>query len=142
MVQVWYIGEAGIEPTVEERLRNVSDPSTPIDVDRADGQETKLSLDVEIDERLWDDDVLASLRKALMDKKTGLLAPERIGIGKPLFRSRIFKAVLSVNGVTAISGIHWKGDPFASFAKKSDAGKYFDLEKGSLVLNGKEGTDG
>ena len=142
VVQVWYIGEAGIEPIVEERLRNVSDPSTPIDVDRADGQETKLSLDVEIDERILDDDVLASLRKALMDQQTGLLAPEKIGIGKPLFRSRIFKAVLSIEGVAAISGIHWNGEPFASFAKKPDAGKYFDLEKGSLVLNGKEGADG
>ena len=139
VVQVWYIGEAGIEPTIEERLRDVSDPSTPIDVDRANGQETKLSLDVEIDERLWDDDVLASLRKALMDKKTGLLAPERIGIGKPLFRSRIFETALSVEGVTAISGIYWKGEPFASFSKKPDAGKYFDLEKGSLVLNRRGG---
>ena len=76
-----------------------------------------------------------------MDKKTGLLSPERIGIGQPLFRSRIFERVVAVLGAVAVQDIQWDGKSFSKFAKSPGAGKYFDLEKGSLLLNGKEKSD-
>ena len=41
----------------------------------------------------------------LMDVEIGLLAPERLGIGKPLFRSRLFEFVLGVTGVISVTGL-------------------------------------
>lgn len=141
VVQIWYIGQSGIEKTVSQTLRTLSDPSIPIDVKLAQGIPVTLSLDIEIDSRHVKDNVLAAVRKTLMDKKAGLLSPERIGIGQPLFRSRIFERVVAVPGAVAIKSIQWDSKSFSEFAKSPGAGKYFDLEKGSLLLNGKEKSD-
>ena len=140
VVQIWYIGQSGIEKTVSQTLRTLSDPSIPIDVKPAQGIPVTLSLDIEIDSRYVKNNVLAAVRKTLMDKKTGLLSPERIGIGQPLFRSRIFERVVSVPGAVAVQDIQWDGKSFGKFAKSPGAGKYFDLKKESLLL-GKEKSD-
>ena len=138
VVLVWYIGESSIKSTVSQKLRNLSEPSIPISAEVAEGTSTTLSLDVEIDSRYLEKNVLKAIRKALMDKETGLLSPERIGIGQPVFRSRIFEAVVEVPGAVGVRDIEWNSAPFSAFAKKPEAGKYFDLEKGSLVLNGED----
>ena len=96
VVQVWYIGDAAIAGDVGQALRRLCDPTTPIAADVALPQPLTLSLDITIDARYLEDDVLPRIRAALMDSATGLLAPERIGIGRPLFRSRVFEAVLAV----------------------------------------------
>ncbi len=138
VVQIWYIGEEGIEKNISQTLHGLSDPTVPIDVKRADGKPVKLSIDVDIDPRYVEDDVLADVRDALMNKETGLLAPERIGIGQPLFRSQIFWKILEVPGTEGIIGIQWNDQVLGSFAVKSEAGEYFDLEEGTLLLNGKD----
>ena len=140
VVQIWYIGQSGIEKTLSQTLRSLSDPSIPIDVKPAQGIPVTLSLDIQIDSRYVKDNVLAAVRKTLMDKKTGLLSPERIGIGQPLFRSRIFERVVAVPGAVAVKDIQWNGKSFSKFAKSPGAGKYFDLKKKSLLL-GKEKSD-
>jgi hypothetical protein len=66
-----------------------------------------------------------------------LLAPERIGIGQPLMRSRIFDAVLAVKGALAVRSILLDGSPLLDFAVTPGAGRYFDFETGGLILNGK-----
>jgi uncharacterized phage protein gp47/JayE len=137
VVYIWYIGEAGIEKTVAQTLRRLSDPTTPIEVEMAQAVATFLSIDIEIDERHLEDVVLAAVRPVLMDTETGLLPPERIGIGKPLYRSRIYEAVTSVPGVASVQGLQWNGVPFPSYAVSPGAGRYFDLESGALLLNGK-----
>jgi hypothetical protein len=137
-VQIWYIGEPGIEQNIAQTLRGLSDPSVPVDVEIAQGIPVTLSLDVEIDDRFIEDDVLSEISTTLMDRDRGILAPEHIGIGRPLFRSRIFETVLSVPGALAIRGISRDGAPFAAFAMSPGAGKYFDLAKGALILNGRE----
>jgi predicted phage baseplate assembly protein len=137
VVQVWYIGKSGIASTVSQRLRNLSDPSTPIDVKVAQGIKATLSLDIEIDSKYLASKVLAAVRAKLMGKKAGMLVPEQIGIGAPLYRSHIFEAVLAVPGVKSVRGIWGNNLPFIVFAVTPGAGKYFDLESGDLVLNGK-----
>lgn len=110
VVQLWYIGDDDIKTDIEQRLRSLTDPSMPIAVDVASPVVYTLLIDVEIDGRYLDDDVLSEVRTALMDKEAGLLSPERIGIGKPLFRSRVFEAVTAVEGVGSIQGI-WLRSP-------------------------------
>lgn len=138
VVNVYFIGESGIETLVRQRLRNVSDPSTPIDAAQAQALLPVLSIDVNIDPRYLEHDVLTAIREALMNARTGMLAPENIGIGQPLFRSRIFSAVLSVEGALAVRGIHWNNQPFLSSATTPGTGIYFNIEEGTLLLNGKD----
>jgi uncharacterized phage protein gp47/JayE len=142
VVQVWYVGQAGLESTVAQNLRRLSDPTVPIAVTRAVGVPAQLSLSLEIDARYQVDTVLAAVRTALTDAQTGLLAPEQIGIGRPLYRSRIFGAVLAVPGTVAVEGILWNGAPFAASALTPGTGNYLDLESGALLLSGKVASNG
>lgn len=142
VVQVWYIGAAAVAATVSQKLRGLSDPATPIEVSQAQPTPVTLSISIEIDPRRFEADVLAAVRDALMNAETGLLAPERIGIGVPLFRSRIFETVLDVPGALAVNGLLWNSESFNPYGRVPQAGKYFDLENGVLLLNGKAGANG
>src|SRR6266566_804918 len=137
LVQVWYLGAATVKKDVIAKLNGLSDSVTPIEADQAASVPATLSLSIEIDPKRIEADVLAAVRQALMNTDTGLLAPERIGIGLALFRSRIFDAVLAVPGAVAVTGLMWNGRAFSQYGISAGSGKYFDLEKGSLLLNGK-----
>ena len=136
-MQVWYLGAATVKKDVIAKLNGLSDSVTPIEADQATSVPATLSLSIEIDPKRIEADVLAAVRQALMNTDTGLLAPERIGIGLALFRSRIFDAALAVPGAVAVTGLMWNGSAFSQYGISAGSGKYFDLEKGSLLLNGK-----
>lgn len=139
VIQLWYLGDENIKKDVGQNLRRLSDPTTPIAVDVAIPIPITMSIDVEIDEMYMEDDVLNKISTALMDSETGLLSPERIGIGKPLFRSRVFEAVMSVEGTLSVRDIIfkflWFQWSWTTHAIKSPAGTYLDFEKGGLLLN-------
>jgi hypothetical protein len=80
------------------------------------------------------------VRAALLNQDTGLLAPERIGIGKPLLRSRLFAAVLAVPGAVAGRGLLFNNAPLTDYGVSPGAGNYFDFENGSVVINGMIGN--
>jgi hypothetical protein len=141
VVQVWYIGRADAA-IISQTLRRLSDRSGPISVEEAVGVPVQLSLDVEIDDRYMEADVLAAVRSKLMDKQTGLLSPEQIGIGRPLYRSRIFAAVLAVPGAKWVREIVWNDQPLKEFALSPGGGNYFDLESRPLLLNKKAASNG
>jgi hypothetical protein len=65
-----------------------------------------------------------------------MLAPEILGIGKTLFRSQLFDAVLSVEGVTSVTGLTYNYSPFSNFGVKAPSGYYFDFTN-QLFLNGR-----
>jgi hypothetical protein len=138
LVQVWYVGSPGIESTVSARLRAASDPSLAVDVEPATPVPTSLELDVVTDPRRVPADVVADVRARLMDREHGLLPPDRIGIGAPLYRSRVFAAVDAVPGALGVRSIRIGGAEFSAFAVTPGAGRYFDLEQGNLVVNGSE----
>ena len=71
-----------------------------------------------------------------MDVETGLLPPERLGIGKPLFRSRLFEFLLAVPGVISVTGLTAGNVAFSNFGIKPPAGHYFDFSHG-LFINGR-----
>lgn len=142
VVTIWYVGDPGVADDVASAVRAVSDPSTPIEVEAAQSVPTDITLDVEVDGRYLAADVAAAVRGALLDPDSGRLAPERIGIGAPLYRSRLFEAVLSVEGTVAVRGATINGQPFGQFAADPGAGRYFDVEAGSLTVDGEAGAGG
>jgi hypothetical protein len=137
LVEVWYVGDAQIAVDVTRKLRGLSDSVTPIEVEQAISLPSILSLSIEIDARRLEDDVLSAVRTNLMDPDAGLLPPERVGIGSALFQSKIFDAVLTTPGAVAVQGLLLNGAIFGDYGVDPGAGKYFDFEAGSLVLNGK-----
>lgn len=136
VVQIYYIGPTGLEDRIVQALRGLSDPTTSIDVDSATPIPVELSIDVQIDPRHLQTTVLDAVKAALFDPAGGPLALERIGIGAPLYRSRIFGTVTGAPGADAVGAIQINGTPFQAFAITPGAGHYFDFT-GRLLLNGK-----
>lgn len=135
---IFYIGDAGIRASLSQRIRSVSDPSTPITVETALSRLLFISINVKIDPRYLEEDVIKQLRKTLTDTRSGLLAPENIGIGLPLYRSSLFENILNVSGTEAVQSILTGGNNFSDFAIVPGTGYYFNIEHGSLIINGKE----
>lgn len=135
VVQIYYIGDQGLSDIITQKLHCLSDPATPVEVTRAAPLIRRLFLQIEIDGHYIETDVIKAVRAALMDKLSGLLAPERVGIGKPLFRSRIFEKALSVPGTLAVHGMTLDSISFPDYGVTPGEGNYFDFENGSLYLN-------
>ena len=136
---IFYIGENGIEASVTRRLKYVTDPSTPIAVEQATGLAVRLGISIMIDSRYVKDVVIEAVRALLTEQGQGLLAPERVGIGQPFYRSQLFGVVMSVDGVISVTDLLWNENAFDDFAKDPGAGNYFDFEKGSVLLTGNNG---
>jgi hypothetical protein len=140
MVHVWYIGSETIKKDIVAKLQKLSDTTTLIAAGRAAPIPATMTLDVKVDSTYVTSVVLADVRTALLESEVGMLVPEKLGIGKPLFRSQVFAAVLAVEGVEAVQGVQlsYPGiqGTWDSFGIKPDTGKYFDFEQGGLVLNG------
>lgn len=136
VVQIWYIGDAGIEQDVIERLRGVTEPATAFDVAPAMPLPSTINIDVQIDSRFIAANVLRDIKTALTDPRSGVLSKEVMGIGRPLFRSRIFSAVLSIEGTLSVRNIRWNNEPFEDYGIRPGAGKYFDFGTSGIQLNG------
>jgi hypothetical protein len=144
VVQIWYIGPLSAREDLIARLAALTDSVTPVDAERAAPITGTLALSVAIEEGRIDADVTGNVRGALLNPQDGILAPEHIGIGLPLFRSRIFQRVLSIPGTAAVNGLLWNGKSFGQvrgirldYAIQPGAGRYFDFENGTLLINGK-----
>lgn len=135
---VFYIGDISLKAIVSQKIRSFSDPSNPITVEQAGSNPLFLSVNIKIDSRYHEPDVIREIRSALLDSRSGLLAPENIPIGLPLYRSKIFEAVLSVKGTETVQSIFIGETNFTDFAVIPGTGCYFDIELGSLIINGKE----
>ena len=142
VVQLWYIGGSD-STTITTALRNLADPAIALDVDKADGVDLKLAFNVTVDDSFVEADVLNAVRSTLTDEESGLLALKNIGISKPLYRSRLYEAILAVPGTIAVTHMtHHDDIAFEEMGIKPDAGEYFDVESGGLIINGKESFGG
>ena len=138
VAKIWYLGDAAIESLIIARLRALAEPDAPLDVEPATPRPAVLALQIAIDPRRSEETVLAKLRSALLDSNAGLLAPERVGVGQALFRSRIFAFVLSVDGVLSVTALTLSGRELHRFGVLPGAGRYFDFTgAGAVILNGK-----
>jgi hypothetical protein len=137
VVLVWYVGDAGLGTLISARLRALADPGLSIRVERAQPLPTTLAIDLAVDPLRLETDVLADVYQRLTDPATGLLAPARLGIGKPLFRSRVFEVVLAATGAQSVRLVLMNGLSFSEFAQTPGAGAYFAFGPGSITLNGR-----
>jgi len=133
---IWYLADGDLTELILNKLRSLTQPDTPIQVERAVATSARLSIQIAWDPKRFEMDVLAAVRTALTNVETGLLAPEILGIGKTLFRSQLFDAVLDVTGVTSVTGLSYWYSPFSNFGIKAPAGHYFDFTN-RLYLNGR-----
>jgi hypothetical protein len=124
---VTFVGDAGLEATILGRIRSVTDPTTPIVVEAAIADAHDLSVSVTLDPRYVADLVEPLVLATLTDVDEGILQPEHLGIGAPLFDSAVFEAVLSVPGVVAVDGLHIDGDAFPQSAVVSAPGHWLDF---------------
>jgi len=133
-----YVGPVSLREKVRNAVRGAADPATPIDAIAADPDAAFLGLEVEVDGSYEEANVLPIVRAALTTAGSGLLSPELIGIGVPLYFSRVLAATLAVEGVAAVKGLTWNGSEPSDFGVSPPEGSYFDLESGGdLVLNGR-----
>ena len=116
MVQVWYIGADGLKAQISQRLRAVADPSTPIDVKQAQPRHPALAIDVETDPLRDTATVVAAVRAELLAPGTGVLEPDILGVGTPVFRAAIMRAVLAVAGTVSVRALTWNGSDFSALA--------------------------
>jgi hypothetical protein len=133
---IFYIGDSGIQASLSQRLRSLSDPTVSITVEPATARPLHISLTVRIDDRYLETDVIAQVRQALTNIDTGMLAAQNIGIGQPLFQSRLFEAILNVEGTVAVDGVFLNRKNFGQYAVTPGAGRYFDVANGGLIING------
>ena len=133
VVKVWFISDGGdIAKALRAFLIGQADPHTPLVAEEAKGQPSQLIIDLETNPRFNTQDVIEQVKQALTTPDTGLLALENIPIGCPLFRSRIFEAVLSVEGTRSVRAMTVDGTP-APFAITVAQGWYRDFLD-SLVI--------
>jgi predicted phage baseplate assembly protein len=138
VVHVWHVGSN--QSTVKDRLQGVSDPTTVFEVDEAQAVPIQLDLELEVHEDYVTSSVEAEVAAVLSDTETGLLPPERIGIGRPFFFSALRAKVHEVAGVVAVR-IAWRevgGTQVTPTGGVSPGvGKYFDLvDDGIFTING------
>jgi hypothetical protein len=100
-VVVRYIGTPS-EIDVREGLRARSELNLVIDVHKAQAVPATLRLTLEIDPAFRADPVMVAVRAALLDPKTGPLAPANAPIGGQFLAAAIFETVQAVAGVVAI----------------------------------------
>ena len=135
MIHVWYVGKAGIETSISQMLHGLSDPSTLFNIELAKGKKTNLSIDVKLSRNYNENSVLAELQDKLFNEHSGILIPENLSIGSPLFRSYLFKALHEVQGVISVRSISINGTSFNTTHINPGAGKYFDFENGKFDLS-------
>jgi hypothetical protein len=137
-VQIWYIGPASIATALTQSLRAATAPSTPLTASPALAVPATLVLDLRVNRRYQTALVAAAVTARLTAPGTGLLSPERIGIGVPLFRSRILAEALAIDGASSLGGLMWQGAPFADYGVAPGEGAWFQV---SLTVNATEAQD-
>jgi hypothetical protein len=138
MVKVWVVGDGDVASTVRARLIAVSDPSTPIAVEAATPVAVVLEIDVTADPTYDGAMVVANVAAALLDAPGGALAIESLGIGRPLYFSRLFEVIHGVPGVQSVR-LAWSrsGAVVTDYGDTPGQGGYFDLS-GGVSINGED----
>ncbi|MCX6243094.1 MAG: hypothetical protein NTU98_00165 [Bacteroidetes bacterium] len=136
LVHIYFIGDTSLTPTILQRLNAISDPNIPYHVEPAGRVRVTISIDFTINRDYNADSVISMVSNLLSSPGTGLLTPEMMGIGKPVYLSRIYETIQEVEGVISINSVNWCGVHFMKYAKSPGPGKYFDAGVNGITLNG------
>jgi hypothetical protein len=140
VVMVWFISDGGdIARDLLAFLVGQADPQTPLRAVEAVAQPSRLVLDMGVDPRYSAETVIPRVKDALTNSDSGILALQNVLIGRPLFRSRIFDVVLSVEGTRSVRAMSVDGWP-APFAITVEPGRYRNFLDG-LVVGGSVSED-
>jgi hypothetical protein len=132
---VWFISDGGeIARDLRGFLLGQSDPQTPLRAIEAEGQPSRLVIDLGLDPRFSPETVVPGVKEALTNPDSGILALQNIPIGGSLFRSQFFHVVLAVEGVLSIRAMSVDGHP-APFAATVGRGHFRDFLSG-LEISG------
>jgi len=101
VVNVTVIGDVDTAK-LRTALIALAEQSLIVNVKAAIAIPMRLDLNVEIDTRFDSDDVLAAVKKALVDAQTGPLAPAQASIGGQFLASPLFETVQGVPGVVSL----------------------------------------
>jgi hypothetical protein len=138
VVMISFISDGGdIAKELRAFLIGQADPTTPLVAIEAEAQPSQLVIDLGIDPRFSGETVVPQVIQALTNPDSGILALENIPIGLPLFRSRIFDIVLSVEGTRSIRAMTVDGQP-APFAITVEQGRYRNFLEGLAVGSTRE----
>jgi len=96
---------AQLQGDLQDHLRAIAAPGTPITVAVAQAEPHTLALDFEIAANRDDAEIETAALAALADHDDGLLALRNVPIGAPVFRGDILAAVRAVDGVAEVRGL-------------------------------------
>ena len=108
---------------LQDHLRAIAAPGTPITVAIAQAEPHTLAVDFEVEADHVDAEIETAALAALIDEDEGLLALGNIPIGAPLFRGDILAAVRAVDGVAEVRNL-LLDNATAPFAIPVDEGGY------------------
>lgn len=145
-VRVFVGDDAGAVTAARSALREQSDPNRPVVVLPAVSCPTILVMTLLVDPAYVAADVVAAARAALFD---GPFAPGVLGLGRPLYRSRIEQAV-DLDGVEGVHGLRmlWTRPDEAGWHDSTGprfvpgAGGWFDLSGMCLLISAEQVADG
>jgi hypothetical protein len=127
VVKVWFISDGGdITKDLEAFLIGQADPNTPLVAEVAQAEFSELIIDLAVDPRFNSAAVIEQVKQALTQAETGMLTLENIPIGRAIFRSQIFDAVLAVEGALSVRAITVNGKP-ASSVITTKPGRYHNF---------------
>jgi predicted phage baseplate assembly protein len=137
LAYIAYVGDPALAAQIYQSLTGSMDPATPVEVVEATVVTVVLSMQVSIEPDYIAADVLAALRAMFCADLDGTLVAENVGIGQPLYRSRILAAAVAVAGVTSVTALNWNAAPFDDYAETPGEDGAFDfIDTGDVVLNG------
>ena len=144
LVHIYYIGDPQLSATVMQKLKDLSDPTVPIIVEPAVGDVTQIDLSITVSPDYDSSMVLNAVRDRLFLAATtpgtgGLLRPERLGVGRALFESRISEVVVNTAGVQSLDALLINTHAMGSYGIQPPTGHYLDFEHGAVRINGRAG---
>jgi hypothetical protein len=134
VIQVWVVGD-GAEVAVRARLTAVSDPTTPIVVRTATSIPITLNLDVAVDAQFVASDVRRRVFEQLLGEQ-GSLRVEQVGVGRPVYFSRLLESAHAVPGVSSVKKLWLRaGVAVSGYGDAPGQGGYFSFDAG-VTING------
>ncbi len=102
-VHVFFIGDVDAA-SLKNTLLAQAEPTTPVAVTQATPIAVALELTIEVDPRFVQADVASAVQQVLTDPDTGPLSLKKAHVGGVFFPSRLYDAVMEVEGVVGVSG--------------------------------------
>jgi hypothetical protein len=133
-IVVHYIGDAD-EAVIRDTLRAQSDPSVPLEVDKAEAIAATAAISVAIDPTYVKESVAEAVRLHLVN---GVLNPTLAPIGGTFWPSSIHRAAAEVAGIIAINGLAFTTDSTTVQLSATDGtciedGEYLDFSADGAV---------